>query len=186
MGSSHHPVPCSLAAEYVCQELYTLPRHVEERASAQRPMGGRGVRGRPEQIHGHVRQLDNSVGWREKQYKLQMYKNLMSMQIPGTHWHSSQLIHQWSSWAWQSSRVSQRAFSSQSSEKLFSLRSYKPTHNGRSVCAGQHNKGRMACCFLIKNVKGLGFKCCSLFALVFFFTQLLCCRLTPTVAVGQY
>lgn len=41
---------------------------------------------------------------------------------------------------------------------MFSLRSYKPTHNGRSGCVGQHNKERMACCFLIKNVKGLGFK----------------------------
>lgn len=75
----------------------------------------------------------------------------------------------WStSGARQSSRVSQRAFSSQSSEKMVRLRSYKPTHNGRSVCVGQHNKGRMACCFLIKNVKGLGFKHHS-----FFFTSLL-------------
>lgn len=81
---------------------------------------------------------------------------------PGLSWSSSGAAEQ------DRPPVRLTASSSQSSEKMFFLRSYKPAHNGRSVCAGQHNKGRMACCFLIKNVKGLGFKRHYFFYFFFF------------------
>lgn len=84
MGSSHHPVLCSSAAYMSMCVRDDAQRHVEGCGSAQRLMGGRGGRGRAEETHRHVRQLDNSIGQRVEEYELQMYKNPMSTQTTDT------------------------------------------------------------------------------------------------------
>lgn len=139
----------------MCVRECIRPR-TERRVSAQWPVGGRGVWGRGEEIYWQ----EKWRGQREKEYGLLM--RAVAGIDPGLGWSASGAAEP---------PVHLTASSSQSSEKMFCLRSYKPAHNGRSVCAGQHNKGRMACCFLIKNVKGLGFKRHYFF--YFFFSFLL-------------
>lgn len=179
MGSSRHPLPCSPAAYMSMCVRECILHYMEQCVSEQWPTGGDGVSSPPrrrEEIRRHTRVLEKWIGQREKEYELLTYAEEWEA-------HALSLVPADPPVERDSLAVSLRAFSSQSSEKMVRLRSYKPTHNGRSVCVGQHNKGRMACCFLIKNVKGLGFKHHSFF---YFPSSLSFCDAGSSVAFGCY